>query len=152
MVGRRVSAAWQARIPADLMRVAELRALVRTAVDAIDPVADDACQDDLVQAVDEAATNTILHGYRGRAGWLEVAIERRGDRLEITIEDEAPLFDPTSVPEPDLTVAPEARTPGGMGIHLIRAGTDEIRHSPRPGGGNILTMTRRLDRRPKEER
>jgi hypothetical protein len=39
-----------------------------------------------------------------------------------------------------------------MGIHLIRAGTDEIRHSPRPGGGNILTMTRRLDRRPKEER
>jgi serine/threonine-protein kinase RsbW len=152
MVGGRVSVAWQARIPADLTRVAELRALVRTAVDAIDPEADDACQDDLVQAVDEAATNTILHGYRGGDGWLEVAIERRGDRLEITVEDAAPLFDPTSVPEPDLSIAPEARTPGGMGIHLIRAGTDEIRHSPRPGGGNILTMTRRLDRRPKEER
>jgi serine/threonine-protein kinase RsbW len=142
-----VSAAWQARIPADLTRVAELRALVRTAVDALEPGTDDACRDDLVQAVDEAATNTILHGYRGGAGWLEVAIERRDDRLQITIEDEAPRFDPTSVPEPDLTVAPEARTPGGMGIHLIRAGTDEIRHSPRPGGGNILTMTRRLDRR-----
>jgi serine/threonine-protein kinase RsbW len=152
MVGGRVSAAWQARIPAELTRVAELRALVRTAVDAIDPEADDACQDDLVQAVDEAATNTILHGYRGGDGWLEVAIERRGDRLEITVEDAAPVFDPTSVPGPDLSVAPEARTPGGMGIHLIRAGTDEIRHSPRPGGGNILTMTRRLDRRPKEER
>jgi len=70
----------------------------------------------------------------------------------ITLEDGAPAFDPTLVREPDLSIAPEARTPGGMGIHLMREGTDEIRHSARPGGGNILTMTRRLDRRPKEER
>ncbi|CAN5608208.1 ATP-binding protein [soil metagenome] len=140
------------RIAADLTQVAEVRALVRSAVDAIDPLADAACQDDLVQAVDEAATNTILHGYRGAPGWLEVAIERVGDELVLTVEDDAPLFDPTRVPGPDLTVEPEVRTPGGMGIHLIRAGTDDVRHSPRPGGGNILTMTRRLDRRPKEER
>lgn len=152
MVVEPVSEAWQARIPADLARVADLRSLVRNAVDAIDPEADDECQDDLVQAVDEAATNTILHGYRGAPGWLEVAIQRVGDRLVVTVEDGAPRFDPTGVQEPDLTIAPEARTPGGMGIHLVRAGTDEIQHSPRPGGGNILTMTRRLDRRPKEER
>lgn len=144
--------AWQARIPADLTRVAELRALVRSAVDTIDPLADAACQDDLVQAVDEAATNAILHGYRGAPGWLEVAIAREGDEMVVTVQDEAPLFDPTRVPEPDLTTAPETRTPGGMGLHLIRAGTDAIRHSPRPGGGNILTMTRRLDRPPQEER
>lgn len=144
--------AWRVRIPADITRLAEVRSLVRTAVDAIDPMADEACQDDLVQAVDEAATNTILHGYGGAPGWLEVEIERSDDRLVITVEDEAPPFDPTSVPEPDLTVPPEARVPGGMGVHLIREATDEIRHSPRPGGGNILTMTRRLDRRPKEER
>ena len=140
------------RIPADLERLAEMRALVRSAVDAIDPVADETCQDDLVQAVDEAATNAIVHGYRGADGWLEVDIARIDDRLVITLEDGAPAFDPTLVREPDLSVAPEARTPGGMGIHLMREGTDEIRHSPRPGGGNILTMTRRLDRRPKEER
>lgn len=140
------------RIPADLTRVAEVRALVRTAVDAIDQTADEACQDDLVQAVDEAASNAILHGYAGAAGWLDVAIERVGDQLVITLEDEAPPFDPTSVAEPDLSVPPQARIPGGMGVHLIRAATDEIRHSPRPGGGNILTLSRRLDRRPKEER
>jgi serine/threonine-protein kinase RsbW len=140
------------RIPAELERLAEMRALVRGAVDAIDPAADETCQDDLVQAVDEAATNAIVHGYRGADGWLEVDIARIDDRLVITLEDGAPAFDPTLVREPDLSVAPEARTPGGMGIHLMREGTDEIRHSARPGGGNILTMTRRLDRRPKEER
>ena len=140
------------RIPADLDRLAEMRALVRGAVDAIDPAADETCQDDLVQAVDEAATNAIVHGYRGADGWLEVDIAHIDDRLVITLEDGAPAFDPTLVREPDLSIAPEARTPGGMGIHLMREGTDEIRHSARPGGGNILTMTRRLDRRPKEER
>jgi len=144
--------AWRVRIPADLARVAEVRALVRLAVDAIDPTADEACQDDLVQAVDEAATNTILHGYAGTPGWLEVTVEPTADRLVVTVEDEAPAFDPTTVPEPDLSIPPEARTPGGMGVLLIREATDEVRHSPRPGGGNILTLSRRLDRPPKEER
>jgi serine/threonine-protein kinase RsbW len=147
-----MSAGWHARIPAELGRVAELRAMVRDAVDTIDPEADEACQDDLVQAVDEAATNAILHGYRGAAGWVAVGVERVQDRLIVTVEDGAPTFDPTIVPEPDLSVPPDARRPGGMGIHLIREATDAMDHSPRPGGGNILTMTRRLDRRPKEER
>ena len=143
---------WQLRIEADLERVAEVRALVRSAVDGADPGADPECQDDLVQAVDEAATNVIRHGYAGSPGWLDVRIERHGDRLVITMEDEAPPFDPSAVPPPDLGTPPEARRPGGMGVHLMRAGTDAITHSPRPGGGNILTLTRRLDRRPKEER
>lgn len=146
-----VAASWHARIPADLSRVAELRSLVRSAVDAIDLETDDECQADLVQAVDEAATNTIVHGDRGTSGWVDVAVERVADRLVITVQDDAPTFDPTVVPEPDLSVPPDARRPGGMGIHLIRESTDALHHSPRSGGGNILTMTRRLDRRPKEK-
>jgi hypothetical protein len=39
-----------------------------------------------------------------------------------------------------------------MGIHLMRLATDSLTHSPRPGGGNILTLARRLDPRPKEDR
>jgi serine/threonine-protein kinase RsbW len=108
--------------------------------------------DDLVQAVDEAATNVIVHGYQGQPGWLDVAAELVDDRIVVTIEDEAPTFDPTQVAEPDLTISPEQRRPGGMGVHLIRLAMDEVRHSPRPGGGNILTMARRLDPRPKEDR
>ncbi len=145
MIGR----AGRLRIPAELDRLALVRDLVRDVAVRCDAPPD--CMDDLVQAVDEAATNVILHGYRGREGWLEVAAERVGDRLVITLEDEAPPFDPTTVSPPDLSVPPERRTPGGMGIHLMRLATDELRHSPRPGGGNILTMARRLDRRPKEE-
>ena len=138
------------RIPADLDRLAEVRALVRDV--AIDGSAPPVCIDDLVQAVDEAATNVIVHGYRGVPGWLDVRAGVEGDRIVITLEDEAPAFDPTVAPEPDLAVAPEHRRPGGMGIHLMRLATDEIGHTARPGGGNILTMARRLDPRPKEDR
>jgi serine/threonine-protein kinase RsbW len=138
------------RIPADLDRLAEVRTLVRDV--AILYGAPPTCLDDLVQAVDEAATNVIVHGYRGEAGWLEVTTELVGDRIVVTLEDEAPAFDPTAVAEPDLTVPPEHRRPGGMGVHLMRLATDELRRAPRSGGGNILTMSRRLDPRPKEDR
>ena len=138
------------RIPAELARVAEVRGLVRDVANAAHaPVV---CMDDLVQAVDEAATNVIVHGYAGGPGWLEVTAGLDGDRIVVELQDGAPVLDPTLVPEPDLSVPPDQRRPGGMGVHLMRLAMDELHHAPRPGGGNILTMARRLDPRPKEER
>jgi anti-sigma regulatory factor (Ser/Thr protein kinase) len=128
------------RIDADLNRLADVRRFVRGAAETDHaPVA---CLDDLVQAVDEAATNAIVHGYRGQPGWLEVAVGFDGSRFIVTMEDDAPTFDPTSRPEPDLDVPPERRIPGGMGVHLMRAATDELSWQPRLGGGNILKLIR----------
>jgi serine/threonine-protein kinase RsbW len=137
------------RIDADLDRLAEVRRFVRAQAAAADAPIE--CLDDLVQAVDEAATNVIVHGYRGRDGWLDIGIALEDDGFIISIEDGAPSFDPTTVPEPDLTVPPMARRPGGMGVHLMRAATDGLSYRPRPGGGNILTMSRALQRVGKEE-
>jgi serine/threonine-protein kinase RsbW len=130
------------RIPATLDRVADARALIRAFAERCR--APEVCEEDLVQAVDEIATNTIIHGYRGSPGWLDVTAERVGDRIVVTIEDEAPLFDPTTVPPPDLDIAPEHRRPGGMGVHLTRLASESMQHEARPGGGNILTITRRV--------
>jgi anti-sigma regulatory factor (Ser/Thr protein kinase) len=137
------------RIDADLRRLAGIRQFVRER--AASAHASVECRDDLVQAVDEASTNVIVHGYRGRDGWLEIGVELEADRFIVTVEDAAPPFDPTSVPEPDLSVPPMARKPGGMGVHLMRASTDTLSYRPRPGGGNILTMSRSLQRGRKEE-
>lgn len=137
-------------VPADLDRLAEIRALVRDV--AISCGAPEICMDELVQAVDEAATNVVIHGYRGGPGELDVTAELVGDRIVITLEDTAPPFDPTLAPRPDVSTPPESRRPGGMGIHLMRLATDSVAHARRPGGGNILTLARRLDPRPKEDR
>ena len=74
-----------------------------------------------------------------------------GPSFVVHLEDAAPEYDPTDVPEPDLSVPPMDRTPGGMGVHLIRACTDTMTYRPRPGGGNILTLARRIRPSPEEE-
>jgi serine/threonine-protein kinase RsbW len=132
------------RIPAELERIAEVRAAVRGVAEACDAPID--CEADLVQAVDEAVTNVIVHGYRGAPGEVEVTVERDDEVIVITVEDRAPAFDPRTVPHPDLSIPPEHRRPGGMGVHLLREASDALDHRPRPGGGNILTITRRVRR------
>jgi serine/threonine-protein kinase RsbW len=127
-------------IDADVANLAEVRAAVREVARACDaPVS---CIDDLVQAVDEAATNVILHGYQGAPGTIDLTAELVGDDIIVTLEDRAPGFDPTTVPPPDLSIPPMQRKPGGMGVHLMRVGMDRMEHRARPGGGNILTLTR----------
>ena len=56
------------RVPADLDQLAEVRTLIREV--AVAYGAPPTCLDDLVQAVDEAATTVIVHGERGRPGRL----------------------------------------------------------------------------------
>ena len=137
-------------VPAELARLSDIRALVREV--AIEGGAPPVCLDDLVQAVDEAATNIVVHGYGHQGGPIDVDARVEDERVVIELRDRAPAFDPTEVPEPDLSIPPLQRRPGGMGLHLIRLATDSMTYRPRAGGGNILTLTRSLDPRPKEER
>jgi serine/threonine-protein kinase RsbW len=137
-------------VAAELESLTRIRALVRDVAEHAD--APPVCLDDLVQAVDEAATNIVVHGYGDRRGDIEVDARVVDDHIVIELADTAPTFDPTAVAEPDLSVPPLERRPGGMGLHLMRLATDSMEHRSRPGGGNILTLTRSLDPRPKEER
>jgi len=129
-------------IPADTSRQADVRALVRA--EAATAEATDEETADLVQAVDELVCNVIVHGYDGRPGEIEVAIARYGRELSVRIRDSAPPFDPRTQTEPRLDLPIKARPLGGMGIHLARALTDRIDHRILPGGGNEVTVTKRL--------
>lgn len=95
-------------------------------------------------AVDEAATNVILHGYRNQGqGTIEIEMEQVESDLVIRLRDEATPFDPTEVPLPDINLPLSQRKPGGMGIYLIRRCVDEIRHRLTSSGGNELTLLKR---------
>ena len=106
--------------------------------------ASDEAIDDLVQATDELVCNVIRHGYRAGSGPVELTLEREGDRLRITIADQAPPVDPTRHPEPRLDLPLEQRPLGGMGVHLARSLTDTMRHRMLPEGGNEVTFEKRL--------
>ena len=50
--------------------------------------------EDLVQAVDEATCNVMLHGYGGEPGAIEIEAALRDGSIEIRILDRAPLVRP----------------------------------------------------------
>jgi serine/threonine-protein kinase RsbW len=96
----------------------------------------------VVLAVDELATNIMVHGYAGQPGEIEVELRLEGHDLVIHLRDQARQFDPTRVPPPDMTLPLEQRPIGGVGLHIVRQVMDEIRYRPL-GGGNELTLIKR---------
>ncbi|MBI1876725.1 MAG: ATP-binding protein [Chloroflexi bacterium] len=93
-------------------------------------------------AVDEVATNVMLHGYRGQGGTLEIEIERVGGDLIVRLRDEAAPFDPTTVPAPNLTLPLANRPIGGLGVYLVRRAMDQVYHRVTSTGGNELTLVK----------
>lgn len=137
------------RLVGGVDQLSALRSFVRNA--AAEFGAGPAATDDLVQAVDEAACNIVIHGYQNRGGEIEATAALSDGQIEIRLLDRGRAFDPTAMPSPDLTVHPMARRPGGMGVHLMRLGTDAVHHRRRRGGGNELTLLRALDDTAREE-
>jgi stage II sporulation protein AB (anti-sigma F factor) len=130
-------------VPAELSRLAAVRAFVRSQLAGLDAGADAVA--DVVQAVDECVTNVVTHGYVGRSGVVEVELEAGDGRIVIRVRDSAAPFDPTIVPAPDPNRSLEERIHGGMGVALMRASVDELHHRLLPDGRNELTMIRRID-------
>ncbi|GAB3277803.1 ATP-binding protein [Larkinella harenae] len=87
----------------------------------------------LVLAIDEIATNIIVHGYEeaGRSGSIDVISEATDEQLMLTLEDDAEPFDPLQrdLPGEETFTRPlEERPIGGMGIFLTINGIDEFRY------------------------
>jgi len=97
---------------------------------------------DMLQAVDESVTNIIVHGYHDQEGNIEIGVSLEGGALVVRLCDQAPLFDPTQVPPPDLTLPLEKRRFGGLGIYLTRQFVDSMTYRITSEGGNELTLRR----------
>ena len=98
---------------------------------------------DLVLAVNEAVTNVLLHGYGDKPGAVSLCVEAEGQDLRIHLSDDAPLFDPTTVPTPDINLPLEDRPLGGLGVHMMRQLTDELIYQAAGAGKNELTFVKR---------
>ena len=127
---------------AALDKLGEIREFVKSA--AHNYALDEVPISDLILAVDEAVTNTIVHGYKGRGGAIQVHFEFDGAAAIVRLRDEAPGFDPCSYLNMDLKDALEKDTPGGFGLHLIKKSVDELSYRIPEEGGNELTLVKRI--------
>jgi serine/threonine-protein kinase RsbW len=72
-------------------------------------------------SLEELLTNIIEHGYRGLPDQeISVEVNRTEEGLHLVIEDEAPPFDPCSVPAPLSSSSVAEAEVGGHGLAMVR--------------------------------
>ncbi len=136
-------------LPAVLDSLAEIRRFVKEAADAAGIEEAKAYQ--LQLAVDEIATNIMLYGYKeaGAPAAVSIGSETRDGALVITVEDQAPAFDPRTMEMPeaeDLAKPLEERSIGGLGIFLAIQGVDRFDYRREDGRNiNIFEVRARHD-------
>lgn len=116
-------------LPAKLDSLSIIRKFVREA--AANTGLDETVSYNLQLAVDEIATNVIIHGYEEAhlAGDLILHKELTDKLLRIIIEDSGVSFDPRTLKLPDkedLSKPLEERPIGGLGVYLAFNGVDRF--------------------------
>jgi anti-sigma regulatory factor (Ser/Thr protein kinase) len=102
----------------------------------------------LLLAVDEIATNVVLHGYEeaGLEGDISIAADDHGNQLVIELRDHGKSYDPNLHQEPDdegLFKELSDRPIGGLGIMLARDGVDDLQYES-TATGNVHRFIVRL--------
>ena len=130
------------QVPAELQNLGVIRRFIQETAIALG--SDRIAVDDMLQAVEEAAANIVVHGYGGQPGDIEVEVSLEQTMLVVRLRDDAAFFDPTRIPPPDLTRPLEERRLGGLGIHLARYFTDSMTYRVTDDGRNELTLRRKI--------
>ena len=88
---------------------------------------------------EEIYTNIFSYAYPEKDGNVEVTLEQEKNTLTISFKDQGIPYNPLERPDPDITLPPESRDAGGLGIFIVKNTVDEISYEYKDGS-NILTM------------
>ncbi|MAU11073.1 MAG: hypothetical protein CL607_14725 [Anaerolineaceae bacterium] len=96
-------------------------------------------------AVEEIITNIVEHGYRAdpQSAVIDIAVEREGQQVIITITDDAPLFNPLLNTEPDPHTPLEDRKTGGWGVYFVKQYVDAV-HYRAASNRNQITLIKKI--------
>ena len=99
----------------------------------------------LTLAVEEIFVNIAHYAYDGREGEAEIGFsyDENSRMVEMTFSDSGIPFDPTLRADPDITLKPEKRKIGGLGIHIVKKTMDEVVYDY-PSGRNLLTIRKHI--------
>ena len=92
-------------------------------------------------AIEEIVTNCIQYGYGDDLEHtIVIALTVADETLTMQIVDDGLAFDPLAAPPPDLSIAIQNRTEGGLGIYLLRNLADRITYDRRDGTNQITLI------------
>jgi sigma-B regulation protein RsbU (phosphoserine phosphatase) len=130
-------------LPNDTQQLRKLAAFVQETCEVVG--LDEHQTKKIVLALEEAVTNVMLYAYPPDVKG-EVRVETNANDLQLmfNIFDSGAPFNPTAMPDADVTLPLEKRRKGGLGIFLIRKLMDHVSYE-RIEGYNELILIKRLD-------
>lgn len=87
---------------------------------------------------DELLTNVVMHAGGPPDEPIEVLLRRTETRVEAAIRYRAPAWDPTRAAAPSIDAGLHERTPGGIGLHLVRELMQRFEYRHVDGWNEIL--------------
>ena len=94
--------------------------------------------------LEEAVTNVIMYAYpKEEHEFIYLSADKQDGSLVFVLTDSGKEFDPTLMPDADITLSAEDRQIGGLGIFLIRQIMNEVKYE-RIDNKNVLTLEKKL--------
>jgi serine/threonine-protein kinase RsbW len=100
--------------------------------------------EELIVAVNEAASNIVRHGFQGQPADITVVVSCETDTVEVTLLDHGPAFDPDDAPRPDTSLPLAQRPFGGLGVQLMRDLCSGLAYRRDPDGRNELRLSKQM--------
>ena len=96
-------------------------------------------------ATEEIFVNVASYAYPQGVSTVDITCHFSGTpaTLEMTFTDKGVPYDPLKKKDPDITLKPEDRAAGGLGIFMVKQSMDDMRYRYE-NGQNILTLTKKL--------
>jgi serine/threonine-protein kinase RsbW len=96
--------------------------------------------------VEELFTNMVRHN-EGGGDRITLSVERRNDRVHLELVDfDVEPFDPETAEIPPVDAGIEERSPGGLGIYLVRKMVDDLNYDYEIGDRRMrITVTKTLE-------
>lgn len=118
------------------------RMVISAFVARLDPTLEELA--DIKTAVSEAVTNSIIHGYGGASGDIEMRGRIDGREVSVEILDfGVGIEDIEKAMEPMFTTRPDIDR-SGMGFAFMEAFMDNLEVESKPGEGTRIIMKKRL--------
>ena len=93
----------------------------------------------LDMCAEEIYANITFYAYPQVTGTIEAELKKSDNNIIFEFKDEGIEYNPLEKPDPDITLPPEERQLGGLGIFMVKEMTDEIQYK-RENNKNILTL------------
>ncbi|MCD8239147.1 MAG: anti-sigma F factor [Clostridiales bacterium] len=98
--------------------------------------------DDIKTAVSEAVTNSIVHGYEGKGGKIEMELEADSERVYITVTDYGIGIEDIVKARTPLYSSKPSENRAGIGFTVMETFTDELRVESEKGKFTKVFMSK----------